>query len=230
MKNILYLLVIGSLLSISCTKTSNTKEYTCSFEGEPQDIKHFLGLEEGVKNKDIRMQRFANQYMFTNKEEPLMIYGFDETTNIFETLKLNAISTQLKRDRKYKMQILDSTDRGFQLKITSGDKTFTPMKGKSIIIDCFNNPSKFVASRNKDSKNRCQEYLSELKFLKEYHNNTKDTTYLITNINTKIDSIEALTGIKAVNQGDWAGKHEVIIKTSKLGKIGLKRIVNNKNH
>lgn len=142
MKTFLYLIVINSLLSLSCTqikndKNSEMKEFKCSFKGDKVDISNFLGLENINKNDHIRLQIFANQYIFLKGNESLKIYGFDKNTNILETFKLKEISTQLKIDRKYKMEIIDSTKGSFKLKITSGDRTFTQMKGSSIVIECI---------------------------------------------------------------------------------------------
>lgn len=63
--------------------------------------------------------------------------------------------------------------------------------------------------KRNESKEKCQIYLKELKFLKDYSNNKKDTTYLLEDIKKKIISMESFTGIKVKNQGDWLGKHEI---------------------
>lgn len=59
------------------------------------------------------------------------------------------------------------------------------------------------------NKEKCQTYLKELKLLKDYSKNNKDTTYVLKDIKKKITSMENFTGIKIINQGDWLGKHEV---------------------
>lgn len=64
-------------------------------------------------------------------------------------------------------------------------------------------------SQKSDNKEKCQVYLKELKFLKSYSNNDKDTIYMLEDIKKKIITIENLTGIKVKNQGDWLGKNEV---------------------
>jgi len=144
MKTFLYLIIVSSFLSFSCVKiksdkNSEMKEFKCSFIGDNTDINNFLAIENLKKNDDIRLQVFANQYMFLKGDKSLIIYGFDDKTNIFETFKLKEISTQLKTDRKYKMQVIDSTSNGFKLKIESGDKTFTQLKSKYITIKCISN-------------------------------------------------------------------------------------------
>ncbi|CAL2090609.1 protein of unknown function [Tenacibaculum sp. 190524A02b] len=67
----------------------------------------------------------------------------------------------------------------------------------------------FSSCKQRSNQKECFKYLKELKYLKEYSENTKDTIYTIEKISDKIESIENFTGIKAINQGDWIGKHEV---------------------
>ncbi len=139
MKTFLYLIVISSFLSFSCVKVESTgmKEFKCSFIGDNTDIISFLGIEDVNIMDNVNLQVFANQFVFLKENESLKIYGFDENTDILETFKLKEISTQLKTDRKYKMHLLDSSDTGFKMKIESGDKTFTQMRGSSIVIECM---------------------------------------------------------------------------------------------
>lgn len=141
MKTFLYLILISSFLFFSCNKVnsnrnSEMKEYKCSFIGNNIDINNFLDIENIKGNDEIILQVFANQYMFLKKGKPLKMYVFYKETNVFETFKLKEVSTQLKTDRKYRLQISDSTSNSFKLKLESRDKTFTQMRNNSIIIEC----------------------------------------------------------------------------------------------
>ncbi|WP_299259923.1 hypothetical protein [uncultured Aquimarina sp.] len=141
MKNIIYILIVGSFLSFCCVKSKNItqnsdmKEFKCYFKGDKKDINNFLG-KDSINANNISLQLSANQYLFSNKEEPLMMYMYDSENNVLETFKLKEISTQLKNDRKYKLKIKDSTQNGFTLNIKSDNKSFTKMTN-DVIIKCI---------------------------------------------------------------------------------------------
>lgn len=66
-----------------------------------------------------------------------------------------------------------------------------------------------LSCQNNNKNRECKEYSENLNYLKNYSKNKKDSTFYINEITKRINFLEEKTGLKAVNQGDWIGKHEV---------------------
>ncbi len=136
MRKLIYIIIIiflGCKESRFNEEKSSMKTFTCSFIGNNDDISAFFGKEKYEPN-NIKLLIFGDLYNFHKKGKSIRTYS--KTDSIIETYRVSGTSGQYKGDRKYKIQSIDSSKKAIKLILQSGDRTFTQLKGKSIIIDC----------------------------------------------------------------------------------------------
>lgn len=139
-KFLIYILIINTLCfgckDYGSKKSSNMREYKCTFEGDKKDIFHFLN-SDSLNMKDLKLLKLANHYTFSEGENSIMLYVYDVKSEVLKAFRPKGISTVLKTDRKYKMSIIESVDKTLKMKVISKGESFTQMKSNFIKIDCI---------------------------------------------------------------------------------------------
>lgn len=136
MRKFIYVLIIflGCKEYKVSKEKSNMKTFKCSFVGETSDINTFLVKNDNYNADGIKLLFLGDFYTFSNERELSIMYS--KKGNILETYKPEFVSGQFETDRKYKIQSIDSTKNSIKLTLQSGDRTFTKLEGKSLIIKC----------------------------------------------------------------------------------------------
>lgn len=133
-------LIILCVCSCSSNKknyyTSFGKKYVCAFEGDKDDIDHFLDKSSIYKQDSIRLLELGSLYTFYNKRYKYLIgYSYLEDEQVFTTnpMHLSSIGDWY---RNYKIIIDDKDSNVIILKIMSPGNARITRMNKDIILKC----------------------------------------------------------------------------------------------
>ena len=140
MKQILFLLILSSFVSVNINAQRKVKvgvDYTCSFAGKDRDIAHFIGAKDSVGIKNMKLNRFADFYMFSINLDYIKTFVVDVDYFAFITDKPSFISGWYESDRRYKLKSIDLEDETLTIVLKrKWNKTYTRLKGKTLTINC----------------------------------------------------------------------------------------------